>query len=301
VTQIRRTALAVALLLAAPVHADVSLDETQRAQLDLATQALVGGRDEGDVEATGRVLDSVALIDAALARASARSIAQRTARELARVAHLSRGAENASQRDLEAAADADQRAQLDLDAAQARFTAAWGAQLSESAELGTLLRRLSQRDAAITRVDIPAGAESLGDPSVLRVAIATQPAQTLPARLIGPAPSVDPLVQGNGWLVLIETNPPAAGAALVATLRFAARAFDGVVIPHAALLHGGGHAFVYVEREPGAFARIAVTPLRSTDDGWLASSALAPGDRVVVRGAQELLATEMTPPQAAPD
>lgn len=300
-THVRLLALLLALSLAAPARSDVALDETQRTQLDLSTQPIASGRDEGDVEATGRVLDPVVLIDAALARASARSVAQRTSRERTRVAQLSRGAENASQRDLEVATDADQRAQLDLDAAQARFAAAWGEQLSERTDLGALLRNLSERRVAIARIDLPAEAEPLGDPSELRVATAVRPKQALPAHLIGRAPDVDPLVQGSGWLVLLEAAPPPTGAALVATLRFAARAMEGVVIPRDALLRGGGHAFVYVERGPGTFARVAVTPLRARDDGWLAASALAPGERVVVRGAQELLATEMTPARAESD
>jgi hypothetical protein len=300
-TRIRIRALVLALLFVAPARSDVTLGETQRTQLDLSTQPIASGRDEGNVEATGRVLDPVALIDAALARASARSVAQRTARELARVAHLSRGAENASQRDLEAATDADRRAQLDLDAAQARFAAGWGEQLSERADLGALLQSLSQRHAAIARIDLPPGADSLGDPTEVRVAIAMRPEQGLPAQLIGRAPDVDPLVQGSGWLVLLETDPPATGAALVATMRFASRAMEGVVIPRNALLRGGGHVFVYVEREPGTFARVAVTPLRANDDGWLVASTLTPGDRVVVRGAQELLAAEMAPAQAESD
>jgi len=92
--------------------------------------------------------------------------------------------------------------------------------------------------------------------------------------------------------VLIEADPPPVGTALVATLVFPERAFEGVVVPRAAVVRREGAAFVYVEAKQGAYERRAVSLLRPRDDGWLATGMLAPGDRVVVRGAQELLGTE---------
>ena len=293
--------LLAALLLVAAARAgepSVVLDAAQRERLALASASLVAGRDTGDVTAAGRVLDPTSLFDAALARATAHSVAERTGRELARVRVLSRGQENASARDLEIAEDDNRRARLDVEAAQSRFAAAWGDDLAERADLGALLARLAPRRAALARVDVPAAADALGAPTGLRVAVAMRPERALGAQLLGTAPSVDPVVQGVGWLLLIEPDPPPAGTALAATLHFADRAFEGVVVPRAAVVRRDGGSFVYVEAPAGSFERRAVSLLRPRDDGWLATGALAPGDRVVVRGAQELLGAEFA--QSAP-
>ena len=294
-------ALLASLLLVAAARAaepSVVLDAVQRERIDLATAPLAGGRDNGEVAAAGRVLDPTPLFDAALARATAHSVAERTSREVARVRLLSRGQENASARDLEIAEDDNRRARLDVEAAQARFAAAWGDDLAGRADLGALLARLAPRHAALARVDVPAAMDALGAPTDLRVAVAMRPERALGAQLLGPAPSVDPVVQGVGWLLLIEADPPPAGTALTATLHFAERAFEGVVVPRAAVIRRDGGSFVYVEAAAGSFERRAVSLLRPRDDGWLATGALAPGDRVVVRGAQALLGAEF--PQSAP-
>ena len=287
--------LFASLLLVGDVRAAdgvVVLDATQRERIALATAPLVAGRDSGEVAATGRVLDPTPLFDVALARATAQSVAERTGRELARVRQLNRGQENASARDLEIAEDDDRRAHLDVEAAHARFVAGWGNDLAEQRDLGPVLSRLATRHAALARIDVPTGNDALGSVSEMRLAMALRPERSLTARMIGPAPSVDPVVQGFGWLVLIEAEPPPSGTALVATLAFAERAFEGVVVPRSAVVRREGGAFVYVEAPPGSFERRAVSLLRPRDDGWLATGALAPGERVVVRGAQELLGAE---------
>jgi hypothetical protein len=288
-------ALLASLLLvgdARAADAVVVLDATQRERIALATAPLVAGRDSGEVAATGRVLDPTPLFDVALARATAQSIAERTSREVARVRRLSRGQENASARDLEIAEDDDRRAHLELETAHARFVAAWGNDLAQGPALGALLAPLVTRHAALARVDVPTGNDALGAVTGMRLAVALRPERPLAARILGPAPSVDPVVQGFGWLVLIEAEPPPTGTALVATLVFAERAFEGVVVPRSAVVRREGGAFVYVEASPGSFERRAASLLRPREDGWLATGALAPGDRVVVRGAQELLAAE---------
>ena len=291
-------ALLIAAVAAAPAASDpVVLDAAQRSRIDLVTAPLSGGSDSGEVDANGRVLDTQPLIDAALARATANSVAQRSERDLVRVRRLHRGDENASARELELAEDVDRRARLDAEAAQARFAGAWGQGLARRDDVGVLLTELNRGQVALARVDVPASGDALAGPTGLRVAVATRPDRALAARVIGPAPTVDPVIQGTGWFVLIEAPPP-VGTALVATLSFADRSFEGVVIPRAAVIRQGGRAFVYVETPPGSFERRAVSLLRSREDGWLATGTLAAGDRVVVRGAQQLLSAELATHEA---
>ena len=293
----RRIAILVATsLLAAGAHAadrSVVVDATGRERIAVATAPLVAGRDSGDVAATGRVLDPTPLIDAALARAMAQSVQERTGRELARVQRLSRGQENASARDLEIAEDDDRRARLEVEAARARFVVGWGSDLAARQDIGAVLSHLAAGDVALARVDVATGNDAVGGVTAMRLAVASRPERALVTQILGSAPSVDPVVQGFGWLVLIEAEPPPLGTTLNATVSFAERAFEGVVVPRSAVVRRDGGAFVYVETVTGHFERRAVSLLRPRDDGWLATGALAPGERVVVRGAQELLGMEM--------
>ena len=293
----RRIAVLVAtsLLAAGAGAADrsVDVDATGRERIAVATAPLVAGRDRGDVAATGRVLDPTPLIDAALARAMAQSVQERTGRELARVQRLSRGQENASARDLEIAEDDDRRARLEVEAARARFVIGWGSDLAARQDIGAVLSHLAAGDVALARVDVATGNDAVGGVTAMRLAVASRPERALVTQILGSAPSVDPVVQGFGWLVLIEAEPPPLGTTLNATVSFAERAFEGVVVPRSAVVRRDGGAFVYVETVTGHFERRAVSLLRPRDDGWLATGALAPGERVVVRGAQELLGMEM--------
>jgi hypothetical protein len=53
-----------------------------------------------------------------------------------------------------------------------------------------------------------------------------------------------------------------------------------------------GLAWAYVQREPGAYARVRVPTSRPAPGGWIAGPPLAAGDAVVVTGTQELLSEE---------
>jgi hypothetical protein len=222
--------LSVAAFLAVHAAADpLVFDAAQRERMDLLSVPVEPGFDAGEVDASGRVLDPQPLIDAAVARAAANSIAERSGRELVRVRSLNRGAENASARELELAEDTDRRARLDAEAAQARFAGAWGRELSERKDLAGLLTELRRGDIAVARIDIPAGVDALAGPTGLRVAVAMRPERALAARILGPTPGVDPILQGIGWFVLMEAPPP-VGTALTATLAFADGSFEGVVV-----------------------------------------------------------------------
>jgi hypothetical protein len=286
--------LGIAIVVAASAASEpLALDSSQRDHLALAIAPLSRGFDTGEVDAYGRVLDPQPFIDAALARAVANSVAERSQRELTRVRQLHRGAENASARELEAAEDADRRARLDTEAADARFGGAWGPELAARQDIAALLTQLRRGTVALARFDVAAGEETLAAPAGLHIAVAARPERALAAHVVGRAPTVDPVIQGTGWFVLIAGAPPPAGTALVGTLSFADRSFEGFVVPRSAIVRHDGRAYVYVESPPGTFERRAVSLLRARADGWLATGAIAAPDRVVVRGAQQLLATEL--------
>ena len=131
-----------------------------------------------------------------------------------------------------------------------------------------------------------------GPPEGVQLHRAIGSPRTLQATLIGEAPTTDPLLQGPGFLVLIEREPPAPGAALTGWLEVPTLALSGLRVPEAAVVREDGGAFVYVESSHNVFERRSVTLERALPDAWLAAGAIAEGDAVVVRGAQQLLFAE---------
>ena len=281
---------------ASPPGARVELDDSARERLDLATAPVEAGSLSGEVSAYGRVLDPLPLVDAAMARATARSDAALALRERDRVRELARDHQNASARDVEAAEAALVRANVALAAAEARMRTSWGSALAESATLDTDLRALGRGSTGLARVDLPAGAGSSETPAEIRVFASDPGSRQLVVRPIGPAPVTDPLLLGRGWLLWIGRDPPPPGTPLSASLVFPSLARSGWWVPDAALVRLAGHAYVWVELQHGVFERREVE-VKQAEQGrsWVAG-ALAAGDAVVVRGALELLAEQEATP-----
>ncbi len=270
----------------------VSIDDAGREHIDLATAEIVPASSEGTLAVIGRVLDPIPLVDAVLARDAAQAISEPARREVERVRELARDGQNASQRELETAETAWRRARLDLDAAQARLVANFGVELGERADLAALVSRVTTRRSALARVDLPAGVACPGPPAGVQLRMATGAARVVDATLLGEAPTTDPLLQARGWLALIEREPPAPGTALMGLLEVPALAGTGLRVPEDAVVRLDGGVFVYVERAHNAFERRAIQLESPLPGAWLATGAIAAGNRVVVQGAQSLLSAE---------
>ena len=249
--------------------------------------------------AYGRVLDPLPLLDSVLARSAALRLLESARLELRRVEALRDHDRNASERELEAARLAFERAKLDLHAASARVSSAWGARAAARSDLDALVERLAAGDAAIGRLDLPAGeAASADDSQRIEVSLPARGAPSIPALVLGPAPSTDPMLQGAGYLVLLDAAPPPPGSPLVARLPSGER-IAGVFVPAAAIVWSEGEALVFVEAAAHVFESRAVERLGALDGGWLAAGGVAVGDRLVVRGAQQLLSRALFPAEPA--
>jgi len=116
----------------------------------------------------------------------------------------------------------------------------------------------------------------------------------LVARLEGPAPEADPLTAGPAFLYRLQAGGSTLrpGAALVALMPDPTMRQPGVEVPNAAVVQWDALAWVYVERAPGKFARVRVSTEHPVPGGWRVEQGLAPGERVVVTGAGQLLSEE---------
>ena len=282
----RETVPATAPPTAAAVPADVV------ARADLATVTVESAPLTREVEAFGRVLDPLPLVDAVLGRGVATAALGAARTELTRVTALHQHGANASARDLEAAEVAVARARADAAAAEVKVRLAWGNAAAERSDLDHLTELLGTGRIAIARVDLPAGVRTPTAPLVARLR-AVGDGRAVAARLLGSAPTADPTLQGDGFLLLLEDLPPPAGTALVATIGEPATASRAAAVPRAAIVWHEGTALIYVVTGPGAIERRTITPAATRGDAWLVSAGVTPGDRVVVRGAAQLLAAEV--------
>lgn len=116
------------------------------------------------------------------------------------------------------------------------------------------------------------------------------------ARLEGPALEADPLTRLPAWLYRATRAWPGArpGLPVSATVTVAGTAQRGAFVPAAAVVQWDGLLWVFRRREAGRYARVRLPGDHPVGGGWLASEGgdLAPGDTVVVRGAQVLLSEE---------
>lgn len=89
-------------------------------------------------------------------------------------------------------------------------------------------------------------------------------------------PATPDLVPGMTLVVLLSTGPLARG----------------VVVPSNAIVWWQGKAWSYVQIAPNRFARREVPTETPVSNGFFAAAGFAPGEKVIVRGGQQLLSEE---------
>ncbi len=171
-----------------------------------------------------------------------------------------------------------------------------GAQPGAIVEAGQDLLRVVDQSRPLVRV---AWSERAG--SAPRATVTLGPAggtARVTGRLLGPSPEADPATRRAAYLYRADRAWPGAapGTPVVAFVAGAAAAGkaprDEALVPDRAVVQWEGLAWAYVRRAPGHFERVRVPTDRPTTGGWISSAGLAPGDSVVVTGAQEMLSEE---------
>jgi len=277
-----------------PDGVQIRLDAATCQRIGLRALPLVGAQLRDAVHGFGHLLDPAALAAPVYDYDATRAAFEVADSEYRRVQALHRGNVNASERDLEAARVAFERERAALASARARIAAVWGIQVAQREDLRALVDSLVARETAVARVDLPLGTTLSGQPMAGRlVAVANVNAAAIDATVLGEAADANPTIQGRGFLLLVERPPWPPGTAVDAWLTLPAEPRTGVVVPDSAVLQHGGSSMVYVQVDDGVFSGRAVRLEQRTKDGWFVIDGLAPGDSVVVSGAQQLLSTEL--------
>ncbi|HVS50968.1 MAG TPA: hypothetical protein VHD62_01340 [Opitutaceae bacterium] len=265
----------------------------QLAALGLVTATPTTATVPPEVKGYGRVLDPAPLVTSFADLETARAAASASEKEFGRVQKLYELDGNASAQALETAEAAAQHDRVQLASAQAHLVAAWGATLAGRNDLAALVRALGAGEAALVRIDLVAGTALAQPPTAAHVGPLASDDALRDAELLGRAPSVDPQFQGPGFLALWRTDPLPPGAALRATLSLPGEPAHPLVVPRGAIVRHEGGTFIYVQTAAGGFERRIVTLGAALDDGIVVTEGVGADDKIVVRGAQQLLATEL--------
>jgi hypothetical protein len=173
--------------------------------------------------------------------------------------------------------------------------ASWGNAIAQRNDLPDFVQSLSSLAASLVQLQVPAGDAPSVLPNGARLYTLADETRSLEAQLLGPAPSVDPQMQGRGFLLLLSSNSVglAPGAAVTGYLTLPGDQRTGVLLPRSAVVRFGGTTWIYRQDSDESFVRQNVqldTPLAK---GWFVAAGLKPGDKVVTTGAQQLLSEEL--------
>ena len=153
-----------------------------------------------------------------------------------------------------------------------------------------LFRRLSQQQAMLVQVTLPAAAGLTAAPGSARLQL---PDGTVAmATLISPAPLTDPRLQGQSFYYLADDAALLPGMTLSAMLSSGPRT-QGRIVPAVAVVWWQGQAWVYAQQSPERFNRLALPTGNPIDDGWFVGADFADGRPLVMHGVQLLLSEEL--------
>ncbi len=273
----------------------VTLSREQQAHIGIKTEVLAPITRVREVTAYGVILDPapLAALDAQLV--AARATLDASQAEYARAKLLHSEKQNISLKDFQTAQARFQSDWAQFNLLGQRLADEWGGAVAAMAPAARaeLVNALIKRAAAIVRVAVPAG-ESLANLPAQGETTVLGDSRPLAAQSIWYAPTVDPNLQGQGFMLRVEAQgfPLRPGAAVTARLESSAASERGVVVPSAAVVRTGDAAFAYVQIAPTRFERRAIPIRAPVGKGWFVSGGFAAGDRVVVTGAQALLSEE---------
>src|SRR6266542_3830258 len=262
----------------------VTLDEPTQKRIGLVAETPAPSQWQPEVRAYGRVLDPAPLAALAAEFDSGRAAAEASRQEYERLKVLAEQS-NASTRALQAAEANARRDQVFVESTRAKVALGWGKAVTEQNDLSAFARSLALGEAALVRLDLPAGQTLKTSPPSARLVSLADEHHPLSAEFFDAATSVDPQTQGQGFLFLARGKIFAPGTAVTGYLRVPGDPSSGVIVPQAAVLRHEGKAWVYVQTGDSGFVRREITLDRPADNGWFVSGGVTAQDRVVVSGA----------------
>jgi len=272
----------------------ITLDVPTQQLMGLQTTALAAAQLSPEVKAYGNVLSVAAIASQVADFGAAQATSQASAAELQRLKALA-GQNNASQRALQAAEATAARDQAQLESARIRLAGTLGIPLATRPDLPGLIQSLVSLSNALVQLNLTADETLSAMPSAARILTLATNNSPVDASFLGPAPAVDPQLQGRGFLFLVTSNSAGLlpGAAVTGYILLPGETQQGVNLPRAAIVRYKGAAWVYRQTSEDTFERVEVHLAAPLQDGWFVREGLKPNDKVVTAGAQLLLSEEL--------
>jgi hypothetical protein len=169
----------------------------------------------------------------------------------------------------------------------------WGNRIAQwVAENPSSLGRVLNRQDVLVQVTLPTEGPATA-PGEVSLELPNQGSVT--AKLVSRFPQVDPRIQGPGFLYVTSAQGTLApGLNVVAHLSYGPR-LKGVIVPSSAIIWWQGEPWVYVETASGQFTHKAVQSDHPVAGGFFCATGFKPGEKVVVQGAEQILAIELNP------
>jgi hypothetical protein len=167
---------------------------------------------------------------------------------------------------------------------------AWGEQVAQwlVADAPVLDRVLSQQDLLLQVSFLPGTVAVAPETASLQA----PDGKMQLARFVSAYPSVDPRIQGPSFLYVTAGKPDLVPGMSLVVVAFAGPLARGIVVPENAVVWWQGKPWVYVQIAADRFARREVPAETPVAGGFFAAAGFAPGDKLVVRGGQQLLSEE---------
>lgn len=272
----------------------IKLDAETQKLIGLQTAALSPVEVSPEIKTYGRVLDTASLASQVADLASANAASTASQAELARLKSLA-AQNNASTRALEAAEAAAARDQVQTEAARLKLLGTWGSVIAGRQDLAAFVRSLSSLESVLVQLNFSPSDSPNQIPTHARILTLADGAKPIEAQFVGPAPAIDPLVQGRGLLFLISPNTLrlAPGTAVTGFIDSSREIQNGVTVPRDAIVRFNGVAWVYVQAGDDTFHRTEARLERPMPEGWFVREKLNSGVKIVIKGAQQLLSEEL--------
>ena len=168
-----------------------------------------------------------------------------------------------------------------------------GARPGEIVQAGQVLLAISDLSQPLARIAWTEGAPAT-PPARLVVQPLDRSGRSVSAQLIGPSFDVDPVTQRPAFNYRMSGTWPglAAGLPITASVAVGPALAGAVAVPASATVQWEGLLWAFVERAPGQFARVRIPTTTALPGGWAVREGIAPGDRIVTAGAEQLLSEE---------
>ena len=269
----------------------LKLDRETQQRIALQVEPVSPAKMAPELKGYGRVLDPAPLAAITAELASAQAAAKTSAKEYARL-NLLHEQQNAADRAVEAAEAATRRDNILVESIRARLVLGWGQAVAAQADQPAFIASLTSLSSALVRIDLPAGEALSALPAGGR--IIPLAGQAITARLLGLAPNVDPQMQGQGLILLVEAaSPPLLpGTAVEGFVPLAGEPRSGFVVPDSAVVRSAGQAWIYAQTGEDTFTRRRISLDHRVGSGWFVSEGVSAEERIVVTGAQTLLSEE---------